>query len=660
MKILLVSIGTEFPLANYCLGAQILATSDLNNCQVEIINLDWGKLSSFDRKNSEIWNFLGLVDKHKPQIIGFSTYIWNHLIVKELVEITIKLFSSIYIVIGGPEVQTREYSESWIRNKTNTVVVRGEGETTFVATIRRIIAKESFLGVKGLSWFHQGEIIHELDSDPQRDLSLFASPFLTGLIPDNAFESVEYPYGKSLYSRALIQSYRGCYMACSYCQWGDGTKRRYAFSLDRTKKELSWLLSKKVNSIFIIDAMFGFKKADAEALLSHIISENKKHNSNPKISLYHNQDFYDPQLMELYREANAYVEVDLQSTNYEVLTKTGRQKWYISSFDKHREAFNFHRVNTTGSADLIIGLPGDNLTSFEESVDFMLRRGLRINLFQGLILPGTGWEQTANETSTIYSPIPPRAVYENETFPLSDVISARSIGHGVDFFNRFPKTAHYLWRQKFDGPVDLCKFIANLMIEKHGAVYEEDHWQESALDPKEANLIAIIGDLIQDEVELNFIHQLITFEVNYSKIAIERFGGRVTKRIAPSDSSLKIHPRDWMNLTPRFLSDRCDTLKLASRIDKYIEEWDKIGKIPSSHNIPSEGVTVFFYYNEHPRYLSVIDDELVKLLFRMNGYFTIKDCLSNIQFDFGNTDRLEEVLDGLEMFIKNGLVVVVD
>lgn len=180
------------------------------------------------------------------------------------------------------------------------------------------------------------------------------------------------------------------------------------------------------------------------------------------------------------------------------------------------------------------------------------------------------------------------------------------------------------------------------------------------MDPKEANLIAIIGDLIQDEVELNFIHQLITFEVNYSKIAIERFGGRVTKRIAPSYSSLKTHHRNWMNLTLRFLSDKCDTVKLVSRIDKFIEEWDKTGEIPPSHNIPSEGVTVFFYYNEHPRYLSVIDDELVNLLFRMNGYFTIKDCLSNIQFDFGNKDRLDEVLDGLEMFIKNGLVVVVD
>jgi len=287
----------------------------------------------------------------------------------------------------------------------------------------------------------------------------------------------------------------------------------------------------------------------------------------------------------------------------------------------------------------------------------MLLRGLRINLFQGLILPGTGWEKTVNENSTVFSPIPPRSVYENDTFPLSDVISARSIGHGVDFFNRFPKTAHYLWRQKFDRPVDFCSFIGKKVNEKYGTIYEENHWQDSTLASKEANLVIIIDDLVQDKIELDFIHQLISFEACYSRMAIERFGGRIEKKVTQLGSKLRINSENWMEMTPRFLSGECDIIKLSSRIDKFVEEWDMTGVIPSISNVSSEAVTVFFYYNEHPRYISVTDDELVELLYRMNGYFTIKECLSNIQFDFRNKNMLDEIFNGLDVFLENGLVV---
>ena len=99
MKVLLVSVSIEFPLANYCLAAQLLTSSKLRGCSVELLHLDWKRLSSYERKNAEIWKYLAKIEQLRPDVIGFSVYLWNHLAIREIAAITRLLFPSIRIVI---------------------------------------------------------------------------------------------------------------------------------------------------------------------------------------------------------------------------------------------------------------------------------------------------------------------------------------------------------------------------------------------------------------------------------------------------------------------------------------------------------------------------------------------------------------------------------
>src|SRR5262249_13624007 len=151
----------EFPLANYCLAAQVLANPSLKSCSVELLDLDWTRMSSYQRKNAEIWRYLAIVERLQPNVIGFSVYLWNHLAIRELVCITHLLFPSIRIAVGGPEVATSEAADTWLQTRAVNVVVRGEGERTFEEVLQRFAQGDDTRGVSGTSRYGSGLIAHE-------------------------------------------------------------------------------------------------------------------------------------------------------------------------------------------------------------------------------------------------------------------------------------------------------------------------------------------------------------------------------------------------------------------------------------------------------------------------------------------------------------------
>ena len=77
MRVLLVSVPLEFPLAAYCLAAQVRATPDLCDVDVRILNLDAARLQHYNEKNPELWRFAGIADEYRPDMIAFSVYLWN-------------------------------------------------------------------------------------------------------------------------------------------------------------------------------------------------------------------------------------------------------------------------------------------------------------------------------------------------------------------------------------------------------------------------------------------------------------------------------------------------------------------------------------------------------------------------------------------------------
>ncbi|MEO1085681.1 MAG: cobalamin B12-binding domain-containing protein, partial [Acidobacteriota bacterium] len=114
MRLLLVSIPIDFPLAAYGLAAQLGADARTAGVEVELLDLEISRLNAYNRKNAEIWRYIARLEQTRPDVVGFSVYLWNHLAVRELAGITRRLFPAIRIVIGGPEVAEASSSAMWL------------------------------------------------------------------------------------------------------------------------------------------------------------------------------------------------------------------------------------------------------------------------------------------------------------------------------------------------------------------------------------------------------------------------------------------------------------------------------------------------------------------------------------------------------------------
>lgn len=681
MRLLLVSVPIDFPLAAYALAAQLGRHPRTAGVEVDLLDLDISRLNAYTRKNAEIWRYIAHLDARRPDVVGFSVYLWNHLAVRELAGITRRLYPQVRIVVGGPEVADSRWSDPWLLDDLADVTVQGEGEGTLVEVLERYGADGDLEGVAGCSWRSGDAVVRGRLRPPRRHLGELPSPFLDGWLDEHSFDRLD---GPGRYRRALLETYRGCYMQCSYCQWGNGTLSRFPFPTDRVLHELTWLLERGVSQLWIIDAMFGFKKRLAKEILQHIVTEKARTGARTDIVCYHNQDFYDAELFELYREAGVTVEVDIQSTDRAVLDRVGRGKWFIDSFDRHLGAFAEHRVPTSGAADLMIGLPLDRLETFEASVDFLLRRRMRVNLYQTSIIPLTPMGGTLDEDGTVFAPLAPRSVLSNATFPVGEMVTARLIGHGVDFFRLFPKTARLLWRlgREHAGlgrPVDLCRRFGELIWERTELMFGESHTHESVLAGDVDVIAPLLETLCPQPEALAPLLELFAIEkaaglVAPRDVAGERDGGR-----AVLESSGPM-PAAWLEATLRYRRRQVEEVPVTYRIDRLIAAVDGTvgegaafgpsdqfsdGLDPDPPAVEWEELRcpapwVALVYRKGPRHSGyrMVDRQLTHaLLVRMHGYFSVGECLLNLLGPAWPRHDLEPLRRTLESLMEAGFVV---
>jgi len=87
----------------------------------------------------------------KPDVIGFSCYIWNIEETIVVVDMLRKVLPDVKIMLGGPEVSYD--TEEWM-NRLSSVdfIVMGEGEETFRDLLRQIAGERKYHFVFGLAY----------------------------------------------------------------------------------------------------------------------------------------------------------------------------------------------------------------------------------------------------------------------------------------------------------------------------------------------------------------------------------------------------------------------------------------------------------------------------------------------------------------------------
>ncbi|MBO6015135.1 MAG: B12-binding domain-containing radical SAM protein, partial [Lachnospiraceae bacterium] len=306
--------------------------------------------------NQQLQDILADIYLRRPDVIGFSCYIWNWNVIRELLDELPKILPDADIWLGGPEV-TYDAPRILQMFPGLTGIMVGEGEATFRELVQRYADRETkacagkaendFSDIAGLC-------LREGITMPRPLMDLSEIPFL--------YEDLE-PFANRI---IYYESSRGCPYRCSYCLSSIDKKVRLR-DIGIVKKELQFFLDHKVKQVKFVDRTFNCDHAHAMEIWQYILEhDNGVTNFHFEISA----DILRAEEIELlsrFRPGLAQFEIGVQSTNEETLRAIHRSM-HVQRLEKIVEAIREGR-NIHQHLDLIAGLPYEDYESFGHSFD---------------------------------------------------------------------------------------------------------------------------------------------------------------------------------------------------------------------------------------------------------------------------------------------------
>lgn len=399
--------------------------------------------------NNQKEEILADLYKRKPDIIGFSCYIWNFNMVRELLPEIPKILQSTAIWLGGPEVSFdgKELLDAY---PMVTGIMAGEGEATF----KELLSYYEGSLNKKLSQI-KGLLLREGQTPEREILDINELPFL--------YENLENFKNKIIY----YESSRGCPFRCSYCLSSiDKTVRLR--NIEKVKKELQYFLDEKIPQVKFIDRTFNCNHDHAMEIWNYIFqNDNGVTNFHFEIAA----DIMTEDEIELLgrmRPGLVQLEIGVQSTNEKTLHEINRyaDKMHIAQVvQKLREKENIHI-----HLDLIAGLPYEDYESFARSfneVYAMKPEQLQLGFLK--VLKGSPMAERAARYGIVYQSGPPYEVLYTNWLSYEDVLKLKQVEEMVEIYynsSQFDRTISVL-AQQFEGSFAMFESLA-LYYERKG------------------------------------------------------------------------------------------------------------------------------------------------------------------------------------------------
>ena len=408
MRILLTAINAKYIHSNLAVYNLKAVTAKYGD-QIEIAEY------TINQQPDEI---LADIYKKQPDVIAFSTYIWNRRMVGELIEELPKVLPLAEIWAGGPEVSYD--AEAFLMEYPKVRgVMRGEGETVFPALASLYIeGTGSFQTIAGITYRNdQGELQINEDGAP---VNMDELPFVYDHLEDFSHKIIYY------------ESSRGCPFRCAYCLSSLEKKLRFR-SLDLVKKELGFFLQAKVPQVKFLDRTFNCNPRRTVDLWQWILDhDNGITNFHFEIAadLITEEELA---IMEQMRPGLIQLEIGVQSTNMETVHEIDR----VMDLDLVRNATV--KVKSFGNIhqhlDLIAGLPGEDLDNFHKSFDdvfAMEPEQLQLGFLK--VLRGTKIHRMAQQYGIVCHDKAPYEVLSTPWLPYKDLLLLKGVEEMVELY----------------------------------------------------------------------------------------------------------------------------------------------------------------------------------------------------------------------------------
>jgi len=352
----------------------------------------------------------------RPKIIGLGVYIWNIQLATELAGILKRARPDLLLVLGGPEVSYGADDLPLVR--LADYVVTGEADLAFAALCRELLA----------------------GGRPEPKVRAAALPSFTDLVlPYHLYDDRD-----TAHRIIYVEASRGCPFQCEFCLSSLDVPVRQA-PLARFLEAIGGLLDRGVRQLKFVDRTFNLDVRAGRAILEFLLRRFQPGH-------FFHFEMVPDRLPEALRElivqfppGALQFEVGIQTFNPEVAARIQRRQDYV----RVAENLRFLRSSTGVHihADLIAGLPGEDLDSFAAGFDRLIALGpheIQVGILKRL--RGTPIGRHDAEWGMAYNPSPPYDILCNRLLDFSTMQKLRRfarfwdlVGNSGNFIESCPR-----------------------------------------------------------------------------------------------------------------------------------------------------------------------------------------------------------------------------
>lgn len=362
--------------------------------------------------NDRIERVVENIMNEKPSIVAFSCYIWNISYIKQLSYLIKLIDNNVKILYGGPEVSFN--SEEFLFDNTVDYIIEGEGEETFKEFVLALLEDSNLDKIRGL-YYKINDEIHYGGKRSLMDINNLIFPY----------EKEENLNNKIIY----YEGARGCPFNCKYCLSSTIHGVRF-LNIERIKKDLKFLVEKKVSLVKFVDRTFNCSSKFAIDVWNYLISLDTETTFHFEISA----DILTDEQLEVLKNApkgRFQFEIGVQTTNNEILKNINR----FVAFEDIKKQVNI--LNSYGNIkqhlDLIAGLPGENFESFKKSFNDLYHiKPDEIQLGFLKLLKGSPMKAEAEKWGIVHSPYEPYEVIKTKDISYDELLLLKKVEEMVD------------------------------------------------------------------------------------------------------------------------------------------------------------------------------------------------------------------------------------
>lgn len=375
------------------LGSRLFPSFGVRRMMAAVVGdpaLEGAEVRLFDLGRADVPAYVDALEAFEPDLVGFSVYVWSTPCLVDVARRLKERRPGCITVFGGPSARTAVFDLSPYAQPHSYLdaVVCAEGEVTF-SEIARLpeLGRRGLESVPGLDLPLAGGWTRTARRPPLTDLDAIPSPFGLGLMPQG--------------SMAPLETYRGCPMSCTFCEWGEADRGGGVFSTDYLVRELEAIAATRPQGVFHVDAGLNLNARAFRNFRAAVAQVDLLGRAEFWCEMYPSHATQD-HLDFLCSIRTSYISVGLQSIDPAV-GKELERPFRLERFEKViRE---LAATEAMVEVQIIMGLPGDSPDGFRRTLDYARSLPVEVRANHCLVLPDALLTRDKPEWEVTFEPV---------------------------------------------------------------------------------------------------------------------------------------------------------------------------------------------------------------------------------------------------------------